>query len=124
MSIVSILTSKLDQYSFYTYHPVVKGIVHEPVLGGTAMTDPKITCPSCSTEIKLTESLAAPLIRATRDECDARIAQSEDEVAKRQAELDGRQAELELARCAVDNQVRRKVESERAETVAAATKQA
>ena len=30
------------------------------------MTEPTITCPSCKSEIKLTESLAAPLIAATR----------------------------------------------------------
>ena len=30
------------------------------------MTEPTITCPNCKTEIKLTESLAAPLIVATR----------------------------------------------------------
>jgi hypothetical protein len=37
------------------------------------MTEPTITCPSCSTEITPTESLAAPLIRATREEYEARI---------------------------------------------------
>ena len=31
------------------------------------MTEPTITCPNCKTEIRLTESLAAPLITATRD---------------------------------------------------------
>jgi hypothetical protein len=30
------------------------------------MTDPTLTCPTCRTEIKLTESLAAPLIADTR----------------------------------------------------------
>ena len=30
------------------------------------MTEPTITCPHCKTEIKLTESLAAPLIESTR----------------------------------------------------------
>ena len=30
------------------------------------MIDPTITCPKCKTEIKLTESLAAPLIESTR----------------------------------------------------------
>ena len=29
------------------------------------MTEPTITCPACKTEIKLTESLAAPLIEPT-----------------------------------------------------------
>jgi hypothetical protein len=30
------------------------------------MSEPTITCPNCKSEIKLTESLAAPLIDATR----------------------------------------------------------
>ena len=30
------------------------------------MSDPQIICPQCSTPIKLTESLAAPLIAQTR----------------------------------------------------------
>ena len=30
------------------------------------MTEPQIICPNCSHEIKLTESLAAPLIEETR----------------------------------------------------------
>lgn len=30
------------------------------------MTESTIICPNCKTEIKLTESLAAPLIAATR----------------------------------------------------------
>lgn len=32
------------------------------------MADPTITCPNCKTEIKLTESLVAPLIETTRCE--------------------------------------------------------
>jgi len=30
------------------------------------MTAPTIICPNCKTEIKLTESLAAPLVESTR----------------------------------------------------------
>jgi hypothetical protein len=32
------------------------------------MTEPTILCPNCKTEIRLTESLAAPLIDATRSQ--------------------------------------------------------
>lgn len=31
------------------------------------MTEPTIVCPNCQTEIRLTESLAAPLIAASRE---------------------------------------------------------
>jgi hypothetical protein len=38
------------------------------------MTDPILTCPSCRTEIKLTESLAAPLIAGTRGQYEIQLA--------------------------------------------------
>jgi hypothetical protein len=41
------------------------------------MTDPTITCPSCKTEIKLTESLAAPLLESTRRQFEEQLAQME-----------------------------------------------
>lgn len=37
------------------------------------MTEPTITCPNCHTEIKLTESLAAPLIAATRKQFEQQL---------------------------------------------------
>jgi len=46
------------------------------------MIEPTITCPSCSTQLKLTESLAAPLIRATREEYDAKIAEKDADIYK------------------------------------------
>src|SRR5260370_1206823 len=49
------------------------------------MNEPTITCPNCKTEIKLTESLAAPLIESTKKQYDDRIAAKEPEVARRQA---------------------------------------
>ena len=51
------------------------------------MTQPTSTCLSCSTEIRLTEWLAAPLIRATREDYEARIARKDAEVKRREAEV-------------------------------------
>jgi hypothetical protein len=59
------------------------------------MTEPTITCPNCKTEIKLTESLAAPLIAATRQQFQQQLAQKDDEIAKR--ELGVREKEKEIA---------------------------
>ncbi|MFT3988976.1 DUF2130 domain-containing protein [Aestuariivirga sp.] len=51
------------------------------------MMDPTIICPSCRSEIKLTESLAAPLIAATRQEFEKRlIAKDADFAGKLAAE--------------------------------------
>lgn len=48
------------------------------------MTEPTITCPSCKSEIKLTESLAAPLIAATRKQYEQQLAQKDNDIAKRE----------------------------------------
>jgi len=37
------------------------------------MTEPIIICPKCKAEIKLTESLAAPIIESTRREYEQRL---------------------------------------------------
>ena len=49
--------------------------------------DATITCPNCQTEIKLTESLAAPLIAATKREYEKKIADKDAALDKREAEL-------------------------------------
>ena len=47
------------------------------------MSDPTITCPKCSCEIKLTDSLAAPLIESTRTEYEKKLKAKENEIAVR-----------------------------------------
>jgi hypothetical protein len=51
------------------------------------MADPTITCPECKQEIRLTESLAAPLLEATRRQFESRIARKDEEYAQREAAL-------------------------------------
>jgi hypothetical protein len=82
------------------------------------MNEPTITCPSCSSEIKLTESLAAPLIQATRQEYEAKIAQKERDVAVREAALRDQQKAIEEAKNSIDEQVVAKLEAGR-EAIAA-----
>lgn len=48
------------------------------------MTEPTIICPNCKTEIKLTESLAAPLIESTRKQYEQQLAQKENDIATRE----------------------------------------
>lgn len=47
------------------------------------MTEPTIICPKCKSEIKLTESLAAPLIDATKRDYEKRIAAKDAEIAQK-----------------------------------------
>ena len=39
----------------------------------TNPSDPTITCPHCKTEVRLTESLAAPIVEATRAQYEAKL---------------------------------------------------
>jgi len=78
------------------------------------MSEPTIHCPNCATEIKLTESLAAPLIQATRQEYESKLAQKEADVSKRETALKAQQRSLEDAQKTVDEQVASKLKAERA----------
>ncbi len=82
------------------------------------MTEPTITCPSCRVEIKLTESLAAPLLAATRQDFEKRLALKDADIGKREATLREHEASLAKAREAIDDQVAEKLKQERARIVA------
>jgi hypothetical protein len=82
------------------------------------MTEPIIKCPHCSTEIKLTESLAAPLVQAARKEYEAKISAKEAEVSKREEELRTQQKNIAKAQKAIDEQVTEKLAIERKVIVA------
>ena len=48
------------------------------------MADATIICHNCNTEIKLTESLAAPLLASTRQQYEKQLAQKDADIAKRE----------------------------------------
>lgn len=77
------------------------------------MTEPTIICPSCKTEIKLTESLAAPLIESTRKDFEKRLAQKDTEVAKREASLREQEETLAKVKESIDDEVASKLRLER-----------
>src|SRR5215472_4610412 len=77
------------------------------------MSEPTIVCPSCKTEIKLTESLAAPLIESTRREYEKRLAQKDADVAKREASVREREDAVSKAQQTIDDQVAEKLRTER-----------
>jgi hypothetical protein len=78
------------------------------------MSDPQIVCPQCSTPIKLTESLAAPLIAQTRKQFEQQLASKEADFTRRETVLRQTQEDLTKAREAVDEEVARKLKAERA----------
>ncbi|OJY56639.1 DUF2130 domain-containing protein [Thiobacillus sp. 0-1251] len=69
------------------------------------MTEPTITCPNCKTEIKLTESLAAPLIAATRQQFEQKLAQKDSDIAKREQAMRDKEKQLIEEKHKLDDQV-------------------
>ena len=68
--------------------------------------EPSIVCPNCRAEIKLTETLAAPLIEAAKRDSEAKLRQKEAEIAKREAAI-------KEAGEAIDTQVAARLKAER-----------
>lgn len=88
------------------------------------MTEPTIICPKCKNEIKLTESLAAPLIEATRREYEKRLSQKDLDLASRERAIREQQDALAKAKETLDAQVAEKLQQERAKIVAEEAKKA
>jgi len=77
------------------------------------MNEPTITCPTCKAEIKLNESLAAPLIEATRKQYEKALSQKESDFEKRESALREQQAELTRQKQSIDEQVLERMKPER-----------
>lgn len=92
------------------------------------MTEPTITCPNCKTEIKLTESLAAPLIAATRQRFEQQLAEKDEDIAKREQGIRDKEKQIAEAKRTLDEQVADQVaaqlKAERARVVAEEAKKA
>ncbi len=79
------------------------------------MSEPIIACPKCKTEIKLTESLAAPLIESTRREFEKQLAQKDADIARRETSLREQEAALSKAKEAIDAEVAEEAPAGRAQ---------
>ena len=86
--------------------------------------EPTITCPKCKTEIRLTESLAAPLIEAKKQEFEERLAQQRKDFEAREMDLKNREEALSKARENLDDKVSEKLKLERTKIVAEEAKKA
>src|SRR5512145_433423 len=82
------------------------------------MAEPTVVCPQCKVEIKLTESLAAPLLESIRREYEQRLTQKDTDIAKREQALAARAQSLEKAQQTLERQVAEKLELERGRIVA------
>jgi len=69
------------------------------------MDELTIRCPKCAGEIRLTESLLAPLLAGVKRQYDAKLAEKEAEVAEREAELQEKAREVREQEAAIDEQI-------------------
>ena len=76
------------------------------------MSEPTIVCPNCKTEIKLTESLAAPLIESTRKQFEQQLAQKDNDMAQREQAVRDKEKQLAKTRNNLDEQVASQVEEQ------------
>ncbi len=86
------------------------------------MTEPTITCPNCKMQLRLTESLAAPLIDATRKQFEQQLLQKDNEVATRERSIREKEKEITESRRTLNNQIAEQVaaqlNTERARVIA------
>ena len=88
------------------------------------MAEPTVVCPQCKTEIKLTESLAAPLLESIRRDYEQRLTQKDADMAKREKALHERAAGLQKQKESMDEQVAQKMQQEQARIAAEEAKKA
>ena len=88
------------------------------------MAEPTVLCPQCKTEIKLTESLAAPLLESIRRDYEQRLMQKDADIAKREKTLHEREASLQKQKESIDEQVAQKMQQEEIRIAAEEAKKA
>jgi hypothetical protein len=88
------------------------------------MAEPTVVCPQCKTEIKLTESLAAPLLESIRRDYEQRLTQKDADMAKREKALHEREAVLQKQKESMDEQIAQKMQQEQARIAAEEAKKA
>jgi hypothetical protein len=76
------------------------------------MAEPTVVCPQCRSEIKLTESLAAPLLESVRRQYEQRLSQKDADIAKREQLIQQREASLQKERANVDARIAQRVQEE------------
>ena len=69
------------------------------------MIEPTIICPKCKTEILLTESLAAPLVEATRQQFEEKLSKKDEEIALREQALRDKEKQVSEAKRGLEQQV-------------------
>jgi hypothetical protein len=88
------------------------------------MAEPTVVCPQCKSEIKLTESLAAPLLESIRRDYEQRLRQKDADMAKREKALHEHEAALQKQKESLDEQIAQKLHQEQVRIAAEEAKKA
>jgi hypothetical protein len=75
----------------------------------TMIAEPTITCPKCKAEIPLTESIAAPLLEATRKQYERKLSQKDKEIEQREEALREKEKKVTDARHKLDQEIAEQV---------------
>lgn len=78
----------------------------------SSIAEPMITCPKCKSEIRLTESLAAPIIEATRLQFEEKIARQDAEIVAREESIRAKEKQLQDEKRAVEDKIAEQVASQ------------
>jgi hypothetical protein len=88
------------------------------------MNEPTIICPNCRHELKLTESIAAPLIQKSQQQFEQRLAQKDQEISKREAVVREQLESVEKSKETIADQVAAQLKVEREKVAAEEAKKA
>ena len=89
-----------------------------------ASHEPTLHCPNCNHEIRLTESLAAPLLAETRQRFQQQLASKDAEMERKTEALRLEREQLSKDREQIEDQVTKRLTAERAQLVATESKKA
>lgn len=89
-----------------------------------AGVEPELTCPSCGAKIKLTESLAAPLVAAVEAKYKGLLSKKDAETAKRDVEIRQREEAILKREEEFESNLNARVSARQAELIAEAKKAA
>jgi hypothetical protein len=76
------------------------------------MNEQSITCPKCGEEIKLTESLAAPLVAAVRAQYEKKLKARDKEIADRELALERQAEALDRKTKSIDSEIAEQVQAQ------------
>lgn len=76
------------------------------------MGEPTIICPKCKAQIKLTESLAAPLVEATKKAYEQQLAEKDETIEKKEKALHKKEEAMKLERAAIDATIEERLKAE------------